>query len=162
MQMFYGTEEPVWLVDGATPSPVKYHYLGSAQTTTVSPPRRRTRDPYYAYDDYGDPYYASSRRRDAYYSPPRSRSVRPPSYYNDPLPPPPVTPPLAALSVAPVPYSSANPPPAPAIVPRETPISHTPIVQVVPPTVPLNTPYVRLLAKVCFTPSIWNPLMSRI
>jgi hypothetical protein len=139
-QMFYGTDEPVWLVDGATPNPVKYHYLGSAHRATAPPPvARRTRDPYYPYDE--DPYYSSSRRRDAYYNPPTARSVRQPSYYNAPTPPP---------LVATVPYSSDNLPPAPVVVPAKTPLTHTPVVPVVPPTVPANIPYVSLLVVLLY------------
>lgn len=129
VQMFYGTDEPVWLVDGTTPEPVKYHYLGSAHKE----PRRptTTRESFYPYDDYyydSDPYYSPAARRGGRYSPQRSRSVRQPSYYNATTPPT---------------YSSINPPPAPVVVPNETPISHTPVLPVVD-SVPVNTPYVSL------------------
>ncbi|CAM6121092.1 unnamed protein product [Calypogeia fissa] len=135
-QMFYGTDEPVWLVDGSSPSPVKYHYVGSAHREP-----RRSRDPHYPYDGYydsrvPDPRYGSVPRRE--YSPSRSRSARQPSYYNA-APPPPA--PMATET-----YSSANPPPAPMVVPIETPITHTPVVPVVDrPAVPPNTPYTLLL-----------------
>lgn len=131
-QMFYGTDEPVWLVDGTTPDPVKYHYLGSAHKE----PRRAIRDPYYPRDDYygPDPYYSSAARRVGRHTPPLSRSVREPSYYNAPPPPP-----MATKT-----YSSINPPPAPVVVPSETPITHTPVVPV-SNSVPPNTPYTLLL-----------------
>lgn len=132
-QMFHGTDEPVWLVDGSTPEPVKYHYLGSAHTE----PRRTTRDPYYPHDGYyeSDPSYSSAAHRGGRFSPPRARSVRHPSYYAAPPPPP-----MKAATT----YSSFNPPPAPAVVPVETPISHTPVVQV-GDSVPVDTPYTLLL-----------------
>lgn len=123
-QMFYGADEPVWLVEGSSSAPVKYHYLGAAHRS-YSPPRR-FRDPYYE-SQVSEPYYHSSHRMD-YSSPPSRRS--PSGYYA----PPPV-----------MAYSSINPPPAPLVVPRETAITHTPVVPLTSSAVAPNTPYTLLL-----------------